>query len=288
MLKYLLLFSFITQLFATQQLSSHYYVNSTQIKLSDIINKVQTDTILYTIEEGRYSKRVKSKELINKLQTLGFREYSAPHGYIKFEKRSPINLSKIQTFVEQYYLSKYENIKIQKIEIHPRGYIKSLKNTYTIKMPKKSELHSRGTLSIRLDNRKQLFFDFSIKAKIDVFVAKNAIQRKEELSFRNTQKKSIILDKFKALPIQTIVQGSLQSKFHIQKGNVLTLRDVEIISLVKRGAMLSVTLSHANMSISFSAKALQSGKRGDTITVQKTNGKKIKAVVIGKNRVEIR
>ena len=288
MLRFVFLLLLITQLYAQKELASHYYVDSSQIKLSDIIPNVSNDTQLYEITEGRYSKRVKSKELIKLLQSLGYRDYRSKHSYTKFEKKSPIDLTKIEQYVKNYFQKRYLNIQIKDIKIHPRGYIQSLDHEYIIKMPKKSELHKNGTLAVKLKNNKQIFFDFFIDAKVEVYVAKNDIKRKEELSFRNTIKKSIILDKFKALPVQTITQGTLQSKFHIQEGHVLTLRDVEIISLVKRGAMVNVTLYNAGISISFAAKALQSGKNGDTITVQKSNGKKIKVVVTGRNRVEIR
>jgi flagella basal body P-ring formation protein FlgA len=288
MLKLLLLLALFANLYAAKELKTNYYVKASTVLLSDIVEGVTQDKILYTITEGRYSKRVKSKELVELLHKLGYTDYVAKHTYVKFEKKSPIKLDKIEQYIRQYYKNSYKNIVIKKITVRPRGYIKKLDNNYTIKMPKKSALHKKGTLSVKTAQNRQLFFDYFIDATLEVYITKNDIKRKEELSFRNTLKKSIILDKFKALPIQIITQGTLQSKFQIAKGSILTTRDVEIISLVKRGATVSVMLNNANMLISFSAKALQSGKNGDTITVQKANGVKLKAVVIGRNRVEIR
>jgi flagella basal body P-ring formation protein FlgA len=207
---------------------------------------------------------------------------------VKFEKASPIDITRIKKYVKNYYMQKYSKIDIKKVEVHPRTYIDFIGKKYIIEMPHKSELHKKGTLSIKLPNNKKIFFDFYIDATLPLYIAKKSLKRKEELSFRNTLKKSIILDKFKALPIQTIKKGTLQSKFHIQKGTVLTSRDVEIISLVKRKSTVNVTLHNSNMSISFSAQALQDGKYGDTISVRNANGKKIKVIVVGKNRVEIR
>ena len=42
------------------------------------------------------------------------------------------------------------------------------------------------------------------------------------------------------------------------------------------------------MAINFSAKALQSGKLNDIISVRKRDGKRLKVRVVGKNRAEIR
>jgi flagella basal body P-ring formation protein FlgA len=49
-----------------------------------------------------------------------------------------------------------------------------------------------------------------------------------------------------------------------------------------------VSLYGDNMAITFSAKALQDGKVNDIIKVQKSDGKRLKVKVIGKNRAEMR
>ncbi len=91
-----------------------------------------------------------------------------------------------------------------------------------------------------------------------------------------------------AKPIQNINANALQGKHRIKKGRIITTRDVELLSLVKKNSFINVSLDSKNMSISFSAKALQSGKLGDTITAQKTDGKRLKVKIIGKNKAEVR
>ena len=66
------------------------------------------------------------------------------------------------------------------------------------------------------------------------------------------------------------------------------MRDVELLNVVKRGSYVSASLKDVSINITFSAKALQNGKLRDIITIQKNNGQKLQAKVIGKNRVEIR
>jgi len=66
------------------------------------------------------------------------------------------------------------------------------------------------------------------------------------------------------------------------------VRDITALSLVRRGAYINCSLRNGNLFISSSVKALQNGKYGDIIKVQQNNGKILRAVVTGKNRVEIR
>ena len=68
---------------------------------------------------------------------------------------------------------------------------------------------------------------------------------------------------------------------------LITSRDVTGLYLVKRGESVNVTLKSSGIDISFSAKALTSGRAGDMISVLRSEGKKIKVRVIGKNRAEM-
>ena len=120
-----------------------------------------------------------------------------------------------------------------------------------------------------------------------MFQAREKIKRKIELSHLNVVKKSIILDKFRAMPIQKVQNIGLQSKHNIKKGAILTSRDAQALQLVKRGSLISVTLKSKNMAISFSAKALENGIYGDIIKVEKNNNKIIKIKVIARNRGEV-
>jgi flagella basal body P-ring formation protein FlgA len=90
------------------------------------------------------------------------------------------------------------------------------------------------------------------------------------------------------MPIQNINKSTIQTKHRLKDGTVLTKRDVIGLFLVKRGSNVNVILNNLNISISFSAKAVQNGRYGDTVSVIRHDGKKLKAVVTGKNTVEIK
>ena len=144
-----------------------------------------------------------------------------------------------------------------------------------------------GTLYIKTPQKKKIFFDYYIDADVSVFLPRKNIKKGTELSTTNTLRKTILLDKFRAMPLQDVRRGTIQTKHHIKQNNIITLRDIEPLSIIKRDSMVNVNISSKGISITFIAKALQDGKLNDIITIQKNNGKRLKARVIGKNRVEI-
>ena len=69
---------------------------------------------------------------------------------------------------------------------------------------------------------------------------------------------------------------------------MLTNRNSDEYSIIRRNSTVSASLENENIFINFTAKALQDGKLNDIITIQKSDGKKFKAIVIGKGKVGIR
>lgn len=286
-LKILLLLLVSVSLFSDVYLESNYYVKDKKVMLSSLVKETKKDVQLFSIDKSRYSKRVKSKDIIKILKSHGIEDYKSKHPYIQFTKKSPINSQKIKNAIEKVYKEKYAHIKIKTVFVEPRSYIATLPKSYETILKSKSHLSKDGTLYIKTDTKKKIFFNYKIDAEIVVYEAKKDIKRNIELSNLNSKKKSIILDKFRAMPLQSILKGTVQSTHNIKKGTILTTRDAQGLYLVKRGSNVNVTLSSSNLAISFSAEALQNGRLADTITVIKRNGKKVKVRVTGKRRAEV-
>jgi flagella basal body P-ring formation protein FlgA len=196
-------------------------------------------------------------------------------------------MEKLQQKVTLYYKQKYREINIQSVIVTPRSYTPSLPNNYEIVFASKSHLFNKGTFYIKTLDKKKLFFDYLISATLNVVVSKIKIRRNQELSYFNVKKKNVTLSKFRALPLQKIQKNTLESKRQMKIGTIITQRDIQALSLVKRGQYVSVTLNDSGIAISFSAKAQKNGRINDIITILKSDGKKLKARVTGKNRVEI-
>lgn len=285
-LKILFLFLLSIKLMEGSELKNEYYVKSDEIKLSSIFPTVKDDTLLFKITEGRYTKRVQAKELITLLGSYGYTGVESKSEYIQFTKQAPLNLNLIKEELKKIYKQRYKQIEIQSIEIHPRGYLDTLPTEYTFGLQSRSHLKRQGIFYIKTEQNKKIFFDFTINATIDVYFTSENIKRNTELSVINTTKKSIILDKFRAQPLQNITSGTVQSKQNIKKDTLLTSRDIVELQLVRRGENVNVLLQNNNMSISFSAEALEDGVYEQIIEVQQQNGTKVKVKITGKNRGE--
>jgi len=277
-------------LYSQNILKNEYFINHDFVMLSDVIPSAQkNDKKLFSLEKDRHILRLKSKELILLLKQNGYKDYISKHGgYIQFTKRSPINKSKIIAQIRRLYKTKYNDITIQNIFVEPNVYMEKLPFPYTVHFQENSYLSRKGILYIETLKRREIFFHYLISAKVTIYQAKNSIKRGTQIENRNCQKKSIILDRFWAMPIQNINKHQYQSKYNIRAGLTITKRNVTGLDLVKRGSQINIFINDANMQITFSAKALQNGELGDTINVRNREGRKITVIVTGKNRAKIR
>lgn len=273
---------------ASKELKSNYFVKKNYVMLSDIIQDPKEDVLLYKFDINKHTKRVKTKELIKKLKQYDLKEYSLKHSYIQFSQTSPIDTSRIKHEIKHLYIKSYKNIIINKVTIEPRSYLTSIPNSYEIKVPKRYYLSNSGILYIKTVSKKKIFFNYTVDATIKVFMARDKIKKDDEISNRNIKESSIIFDKFKAMPLQKIQKSTLQAKHNVKTDRILTKNDVIGLFLIKRGSNVDVILNKSNISISISAKAKQNGKYGQTIYVITKNGKKIRVVVTGRNRAEVK
>ena len=282
---FLLFLSF--NIYASTHIKERYYIDAHTID-SSLFFKDQANKKLYEIPSHKHSLRIKRAQLKKLLKDNGFRDFKIDSRYIYFEVKSPIDATKIKEFLKDHYTQKYENIDIKNIDIKPRSYMKKLPDDFTMDIRRRNHLSKDGILSIEDTFHKKYFFNYLIDAELDVVVPKEKIRKDEEISKLNAKLKSIRLDRFRALPLQHIPASKYQAKHHIKADKIITYRDIEKLSLVKRNSTVNVTLNNSGIIISFAAKALQSGKLNDIITIQKGNGKRLKAKVVAKQKVEIR
>lgn len=286
--KLLLLLLLSSSLGAAKYLQKEYSILSDKIMLSDIIKEPTQDRVLYTILENRHSKRVKERELLLKLKKNGYTTFSPKHRYIQFTQKSPIDTQRLEKYIEDFYTKKYKDIEIEQIDITPRGYMHSLPKEYTIGSDNSIHLDNKGIFFIQTPQNRKIFFDYTIKARVALLETRESIRRATELSRINTKKKSIMLKKFRAMPLQELKEHALESKHKLKKGSLLTERNVVALHLVKRGSNINVTLHDGTIAISFMAQALQSGRYAEIISVRKSDATKLKVKITGKNRAEIR
>ncbi|QOP45719.1 flagellar basal body P-ring formation chaperone FlgA [Sulfurimonas paralvinellae] len=268
------------------ELQQEYIIQTDTVKLSDIIKTPKKDYILFNINPAKHSKRVRSSELLSKLKLYGYKECMTKHAYIQFSKRSSIETDFLKNRVKEYYNNHYKDIKIQSISLRPSKYMSHLPKEFRVGFARNAYLSHKGIFYIKTPKNRKYFFKYTLHAELPVYEATKEIKRGDAFSLLNLQKKSIILDKFRALPLMQLEKNRYEAKHKIDKGTILTQRDITGLYLIKRGANVTVTLQDEGVQITFSARAVQNGRYGDTITVQYNNNKKLRVVVIGKNRAK--
>jgi len=278
---------FSLSLNALVQIEQRYLINTHTIN-SSLFFKDQDNHVLYEIPSHKYTLRIKKKQLEKLLKDHQFKDFNIRSRYVHFEVKSPIDTSKIELFLKQHYQEKYTNISFKSITVEPRSYMQKLPQEYTFSIRPRNHLSKKGILSIEDNFHKKYFFNYTIEAEIIALVANKSINREEELSRKNTKLKKITLTKFRALPLQKVYLSTYEAKHKIKQNTLLTQRDVNTLSLVKKDTLVSVWLNSAGISISFAAKASQSGKLNDIISVQKSDGKRLKVKVIGKQKVQMK
>jgi len=283
--KILSILLFVISFTEAKYLKKEYFVTTDTIYLSTITKDKKNDAPLYRIERDRYLKRVRAKDLLRKLKEHGYRYFKADISYVTFVKESPIDTEILKEQIARYYKKNYASIDIKDIKIISKNRLKTLPKEFSLKIQPSALLRSHATFSIKTAQMKQYFFEYFIDAHLYVYKSKRKIQKGEMLNGRNLTRNYVMFDRFRALPLQKYTH--LQAKHHINKGHIITVRDVKKADLVKRGAFVTVKLKQGTMEISFSAKALQAGSLHDIILIQNSHGKKIRAEVVGKNMVEV-
>lgn len=286
-----IIFSFLLffKLYAADMimLEDSYFVDSREINASIITNDQRNDFLLLKIPQESYTKKIKTKELLALLKEHGYKKFNSKRSYINFTLKSPIDTSFMETKLREFYEKNYKGIEIEKILITPRGFMDTLPKEYTVHLKNRDFLSNSGVLHIKTSDNKKLFFDYEIKAYLSVFISKDIIEKEAQISPINYMSKKILLDKFRDRPLQSLEQTSMQAKRRISKDMILTIRDVELLDLVKKDSAITVKMSGEGMDIVFSAKALQDGKLDDIIKIQNSSQKILKARVIGLETAEL-
>ena len=129
----------------------------------------------------------------------------------------------------------------------------------------------------------------SVTAEVSVVVARQAISQNSPISDRDVMLESRRFDRVDKIGLTDLgaVVGQ-QAERLIRRGQELSIRDIKPMPLVKRGDIVTVTLSRGGFVIRAAAKSLQGGAYGDLIEVRGSGSKEsFMARVAGLRVVEV-
>ena len=267
-------------------LQAHYDFKEHAISSQLLFEGYPQKKVIFTIAAQRHHYKIKTTELEKLCQKQGIALEHAKHRFVSFDQISPIDLSDIKEQIEQFYRLHYNGIQIQTLQVRPRVFTPKLPKKYTLHIPAKSYRHDHGTVYISAD-KQRIFFDYSLKATLNVKVFRHAKSRGSEISALDFENKTVNVTRLRREPLLEFKALQYRLKKKRSKGMILSVDDVEPVPLVRRHQSVQVELRSGGVLIEFSAIAGKDGGLFDIIPIQKADGKRLRAKVIGKNRVEM-
>jgi len=282
---FLLLFLALSLEAATLQ--KHYLFDSPIITVESLLKESNNITEILRIPKDSTHYKISSKKLIALLSKKGINVQKARFSYVVFDKKSPVSLDSLKTEVTKYYQSHLPSIEINHVEIYPRTYIDTLPSHYNVHIGSKNFKTPTSTFYIIGDNKKRIFFNYTIKASLHVIKTLHPLERSSSLNTFNTQKTSITFNKIRSKPLLHVKNNTYALRHRVKENEVLFMRDVKAQDIVKKGAQVLLIITQGDLELQSSATAVTSGVLYDMITVQKKDGSRLKVKVIGVNQVEI-
>ena len=286
---FILLFS--TKLFANEvSIYPMYCIVNDQISLRTLGFDGEDNEILNL--EGMRAAKIESKRLYEIL-TSNFKTYKDKSGgSVVFVKNCQI-MDEIQMHFLRAISDEYPGISVSDLSISPQNKLPAnfkdlvFKNIFLNDQNSQKGVFRASFEDVDL-SLKSLYFKFSFNAKMPVFITINSMNTNHILSLLDYQPTMIEFSKWPRDALSGLSAATLITKIQIKSGEILTKRQFNAISLVKKGEMLNAVLIEGGVNIIAEVKALEDGNLGDMIKIRTKDNKILEATVSGKGQAIIR
>lgn len=281
---FLLFFSLVLNAYT---LKENYTYSHPTIYSDDLFPDLPKKFEILKIPDDLTQYRLNAQIIAKTFELNGVEIETANVRYVNFTRLSPVDFSTLKNQLKNLLLGQYPTIVINDITIIPRGYLASL--------PKKSRgvfdehlfQNAKGTFYIIDDNDIRHYLDYTVSATINVLHTNQKVSRRDPLSGFNTLIKQVSFGSFRDTPLTALPNEASRFRSNLKEGQLLTLRNIEPLPLVLKNEKVTVEVRNDTVILEFTATATQEGQLYDIITIQKSDGKRSRAKVIGENRVEL-
>ena len=288
---FILIFLFSTKLFANEvSIYPMYCIVNDQISLRTLGFDGEDNEILNL--GGMRAAKIESKRLYEIL-TSNFKTYKDKSGgSVVFVKNCQI-MDEIQMHFLKAISDEYPGISVSDLSIGPQNKLPANFKDLVFKNIFLSDQNSqKGVFRVSFEDvdlsLKSLYFKFSFNAKMPVFIAINSMNTDHILSLLDYQPTMIEFSKWPRDALSGLSTATLITKIQIKSGEILTKRQFNAVSLVKKGEMLNAVLIEGSVNIIAEVKALEDGNLGDMIKIRTKDNKILEATVSGKGQAIIR
>ena len=286
-LKFFITFLFFSNLLYADTLQQSYFFSNPVINSTDLNTSCSKNFEILRIPDGKSSYRINAQIILKTFELNGCTIDSGKTKYVNFTKRSNIDYTQLQDQITKYFIANYPTMNIASIQIIPHGYIDSLPSNAHAVFEKDSYKQNKGAFYVPDSNGIRHYFEYSLDATLDVLHVAQKTSRKDNLSSTNTVLKHIPFISFRGKPLTNIPEIPYRFRSSLKEDTVITDRHIEPRPIVLRGSKVSAQVKSGTVIVEYIATATQEGALYDIITIEKADGKRVRAKIIGDNTVEL-
>jgi len=239
------------------------------------------------IPDGKNSYRINAQVILKTFELNGCSLESGKTKYVNFTKKSNTDYTLLQEQITTYFITNYPTMTIKTIHIIPHGYVESLPTNAKAIFDKDGYSKNKGAFYIPDGNGIRHYFEYSIDATLEVLHVTQKASRKDSLSSNNAALKNIPFTSFRGKPLTKIPEAPYRFRSSLKEDTIITDRHIEPRPIVMRGSKVSAQVKSDTVIVEFIATATQEGALYDIITIEKADGKRVRAKIIGDNTVEL-
>lgn len=269
------------------ELEREYDFTDPTIRSKDLAPHEGNTFEILKIPEGKTSYRVDGRLIAKSFELHGISVDISKTPYITFQKKSPVDFAPLKEQLGNLLRTQYPSIQIERITVSPRGYLPMLPADAKAVFDARTHLNPTGTFYVLDTQGLRRYLDYTVEATLRVMHTAQAVSRKENVDGSTLTAQSVPFSTFKDTPLTRFPDRPYRFRSALKAGHLLTERNIEEIPLVLKNDRIVVTVQSGGVSVEYFGIAVQEGSLYDIITIQKRDGKRAKAKVIGEKRVEL-
>jgi flagella basal body P-ring formation protein FlgA len=269
------------------ELAETYEYDTPIIYSNDLFPDLPKKFEILKIPSDKTHYRIDAQIIAKTFELNGIAIDIAKTRYVNFTKRSTVDFTPLKYQLWEMFQEQYPTIEIKSITISSRGHLSSMRKDVKGIFDDRFYQNSSGTFYYFDEQGIRHYLDYSVQAMIGVLHTTQKVSRKERISGFNTLLKPIPFTSFKDKPLTALPDQPSRFRSNLRPSSPITLRNIETIPLVLKNEKVTVQIKNDTVVVEFGARATQEGLLYDIITIQKSDGKRAKAKVIGDKRVEL-
>lgn len=202
-----------------------------------------------------------------------------------------VNIEHIKFALATEFKNKFPQIIITSIDIHTATLPKNFDEFTFIRLAEGKFDRASGYLRAEFKTpenmKKNVFFRYFIKAKLEILRANKDLQRGDILGVEHYKAAFHDFDKVPVGALSKDDDLDLIARTNIKKNAILKQNMFKANHIVKKNTAVKGILNDGDVKISVELITLEAGNKGDTIKVKTKEGKVLQAVIVGKNQVSL-